>query len=291
MKRLKIITGRKNRSGSPYWTDWYVARAFRKLGHVVDETGDLGKRGFNLGFVVIQQSFTRRQWRGYPVGFWGIDCRSFFKQYRKIAARYDVMFVDSYDMVQKYKPYSKKAIYLPYACDPAIHKAVPAKEVYDIGFVGRYSKNRGLFLNALIKSGLKVKIHWSGSKYKPPIRKKLLTWPQTCKLYSQCKMIFNCSKDATNKRTFEAMSIGKLVLTRRKKGSKEPDNLFKNKKHLIVYIRGKDLVAKAKYYASHPTERRAIAKAGQQLVHKKHKWTDRMHYVINALKKYRYRKK
>ena len=46
----------------------------------------------------------------------------------------------------------------------------------------------------------------------------------------------------------------------------------------------KDLISKAKYYASHPDERKAIAKAGQELVHEKHKWTDRMQFVINTLK-------
>jgi len=229
-------------------------------------------------------SFKRRQWRDYPVGFWGVDSTGYRSQYRKIAKHFDVFFVDRYDQVKHYKKFSKKAVYLPYASWPAVHKAVPTKEIYDIGFVGRYSKNRGIFLGSLRHTGLKIKIHWSGSKYKPPMRSKMLSWANTRKLYSQCKIIFNCHKDATNKRVFEGMSIGKLMLTRQKRGDSEPTNLFKDGEHLVTYKGKKDLISKAKYYASHPDERKAIAKAGQELVHEKHKWTDRMQFVINTLK-------
>ncbi|GAI17760.1 unnamed protein product, partial [marine sediment metagenome] len=91
MKSLKIITGNKGSIGWP-WAERYVAHAFRKLGHKVTESGDLYRGGFDLGFVVDHQRFTVRQWRDYPVGYFGSDCTVYRGKYRKIAKHFDVFF-------------------------------------------------------------------------------------------------------------------------------------------------------------------------------------------------------
>lgn len=279
-RELKIITGVRE---NPYWPDWYIASAFRKLGHTVTETDHPWGEGYDFGFAVIKMLIPSMRRCGYPLGFWGVDCAAYMKRYKRMAKEFDVFFVDRYDVVKDYEESCKKAVYLPWACDPEIHKCLPAKEQYDVGFAGRSTPKRLQLLQTLKKSGLKTKCYFSAKKKraKKKPRLKFISWAEICLMYSECKMIFNTIKDATNSRVFEAMSMGKLLLTSRK-GS-EPNHLFVDGKHLVVYADEEDLVEKAKYYASHPTERRAIAKAGQQLVHRKHKWTDRMKSVIETM--------
>jgi len=286
---MKIVTG-VNWHGSPYWVNQYIAPAFKELGHDVYETGELNKSGFDLGFVVQNQRWVSPKKGNYPLGYLCSDCVYYFnqnvnKKYKMPypLTRYDTIFVDGVDAVEKYGELGLNVVYLPLACDPKIHKGFPLEEIYDVGFIGRKTDRREIYIKMLRDAGLNVFCYWSGDKRYAIDKTRLLTWESACLLYSQCRIILNVCKDATNKRTFEGMSIGKLMLVDRR-GS-EPDNLFKDGKHLAIYNNEVDLVGKAIYYSRNKNERLQVAQAGQKLVHEKHKWTDRMRTVIECLTK------
>jgi len=275
----------------PYLHYYYPARALRQLGHTVDETGIYGA-GYDFAFMMdntwrqprptnawVKSGIEGIGWLyPYPVGFWAVDCDNHWPHHR-LNREADVVFVDTHDWVQKYREWFPRVEWLPYACDPEIHKEIETPELYDIGFIGMYEQHRGHRLKALEDKGFKLRIHDSRTQ-------GLLTWPQTLQFIAECRMIFNYSIcTGMNMRLYETLSMGKLLLTNRK-GS-EPDIYFKDGEHLAVYEddyeTNKDLLEKARYYLENENERRRVAKSGQHLVHEKHTYVHRMQGVIKAI--------
>ena len=69
------------------------------------------------------------------------------------------------------------------------------------------------------------------------------------KIYSQAKIIFNKSiRKDLNMRVFEAMSCGSMLVTDRLKPEAGLEELFKDKKHFVLYDNESDLVEKIGYY-------------------------------------------
>lgn len=278
MRQLRILTGGRGDPNLPYLHYYYPVKAFRKLGHRVDETG-VYRAGYDFAFM---QDNTRRTPRPssakYPVGHWATDCEHLWRKHKAgVCMRADVVFVDTYDWVEKYREFSKRVEWLPFACDPETHRETKAQEKYDIGFVGWVERQRVVWLNALRDAGFNLRVR---SSRDPSVGQ--LTWPELCRFTGECKLVFNFSLCAgLNMRLYETLSMGKLLLTNRK-GS-EPDIFFRDGEHLAVYETPKELVEKAGYYLENEDERRRVAKAGQELVHEKHTYLDRMRFVIKTL--------
>jgi len=275
MRRLRILTG-QNDPHMPYLHYYYPTRAFHKMGHTVVETGYV-PGNFDFAFIQENQGGAPVTYHDYPLAYWAVDNEWHWPYDKDHACKTaDVLFLSQHDWVEKYKEFSKGRVeWLPFGCDPDLHREVEAKERYDVGFVGMYEQHRGRFLEALKKAGFSLRIHDSRQA-------GLLSWSETCRFIAECRMVYNYSLAAgLNMRLYETLSMGKLLLTNRK--GKDPDILFKDGEHLAVYESEEELVEKARYYLGDEDERRRVAKAGQKLVHEKHTYVDRMKFVIKTV--------
>lgn len=163
-----------------------------------------------------------------------------------------------------------KTTWLPLAADPDLHKLFPREPVqYDVGFLGNdtYPKRRAL----LEKIGQKYKLLWSTAK----------PGEEYSRMLSRCKILFNYAmyKDM-NMRFFEAMSIGRLLLSDKVPGQ---DNLFIDGKHYVSFTDWEDLDKKIEYYLAHEKERELIAKNGEHYVHSFHTYADRVNKMLEVM--------
>jgi len=102
-------------------------------------------------------------------------------------------------------------------------------------------------------------------------------------VYSRAKIVLNLPlSDDLNFRTFEAMSCGALLLTRRVNNGQEV--LFKEGKHFAAFGDEQELFDKVTYYLSHPEERDAIAVAGLAEVLLHHRLELRLEELLSKVK-------
>jgi spore maturation protein CgeB len=91
-------------------------------------------------------------------------------------------------------------------------------------------------------------------------------------------------KDDINMRCFETMATGTMLLTDRISHIEE---LFEDKKHLVLYDGLDDMIEKAKYYLDHDEEREKIAQAGYEEVMAKHTIQHRIDVILSEFMKSR----
>jgi hypothetical protein len=88
---------------------------------------------------------------------------------------------------------------------------------------------------------------------------------------------------AGNIRLFEATGVGTLLISDWKKNLPE---MFVPGKEIVVYRSPQECVDMIHYYLSHDTERAAIATAGQQRTLREHNYFNRMHELVDLIRKY-----
>jgi len=163
-----------------------------------------------------------------------------------------------------------KTSWLPLAADPDKHRLYEDEPVkYDIGFLGNdtYPRRRDL----LDKIGAKFKLLRSTSDPGEPYSRML----------SRCRILFNCSMDNDcNMRVFEAMSIGRLLLTDKVEGM---DDLFKDGEHYISYYGWEDLDRQIGHYLNDGSSRKKIAKAGAAWIRAKHTYQHRLEEILKVM--------
>lgn len=193
--------------------------------------------------------------------------------HKELAKIFDFVFFAQKKYVQKMKREKyKNVFYLPWACDPLIHKNLNRKRVFDIGFVGSFNNlhnPKRTIVFAILKKMFKAKIA------QKTYGKNL------AKIYSSTKIGINLSSGSDlNPRTFEIMASGALLIT-------DPqDNMntfFKDKKHLIIYNHLFQIPSLIKHYLKNEPERLKIAKLGQEEVRTKHNYDLRAKELIKNL--------
>lgn len=178
--------------------------------------------------------------------------------------------------LKSYLPFFKHrpAVWLPFACDPETHSKLDLPKVHDVVFVGntdpRIYADRVKMLEALSR---KFKISVFNGIY----------GKETSKIYSQAKMILNiCSFGEINSRIFEALSCGSLLLTNRLGAETGLNELFQDRRHLVLYDRVEDLSGKIEYYLSHADERERIALEGHKEALSKHTYSHRADVILKT---------
>lgn len=163
--------------------------------------------------------------------------------------------------------------WLPYACDPEIHRKIDAPEIYDIVFIG--NTNPAIYperVRLLECLGKHLHVNVFNNVY----------GEQVPMIYSQSKIVFNKSSDGElNLRVFDVLCSGAFLLTD-KIGNGLPD-IFEDKKHLVMYDNAADLKEKAAYYLSHDSERKKIAMAGWNEVRAKHTFYHRAQAIMKIV--------
>jgi len=210
-----------------------------------------------------------------PVAYWAIDSHIPAKRnfQKKIAEDFNYIFVAQKRYVDEFKKINRNSFWLPLACDPEIHRQYPVEKKFDIGFVGSLNKSlhpeRVKLLNYLAK------------KYNVIARSNVYM-EEMAKIYSYAKIGFNRSLAGDlNMRVFEIMSCGTMLLTDNIGNGIE--ELFEDRKHLVLYNNLGDLDEKVRHYLENEEEREAIAGAGRKEVLDRHTYEHRMDYLIKTI--------
>jgi spore maturation protein CgeB len=204
----------------------------------------------------------------HPAAFLVIDThiRKPYKKIEKQVSHYDFIFCAQKEGAEKLKRRRKiDTSWLPLACDPEIHKKIDIKKKFDVAFVGTEGK----------KSLRSILLRKLREKY-PHSFLGTATYTDIAKIYSSSKIGFNYSiNNDINMRIFEVMSCGSLLLTNfiKNNGFEE---LFEDRKHLVIYRSRKELFKLIDYYLSHEKEREYIAQNGHNLVIQRHTYTHRL---------------
>lgn len=202
-----------------------------------------------------------------PSAWWGIDTHVNYRWHKEFAGFFSHPFLAQKNFVKPASNYSKKEIgWLPLACDPEIHRDEKAERIYDCSFVGNMNKRRKKYLDK-ISSVVPLQI-FSGK-----------TREEMSAIYSRSKTAFNvAAREELNMRVFEAMSCGAMLITQ------DIDNglrdLFEPGKDLVVHHHI-DAAALIKKYAADDEIRKVIAKRGQNLVHSRHTYDQRLQTIID----------
>jgi len=215
----------------------------------------------------------------HPAVFYTIDTH-LKKPYKKIksqAKHYDIVFCAQKDGADKLRRELKiDTQWIPLGCDPDVHKKLGMPKIYDIGFVGRDAKKfaRGKQLELLKR---KYPVSFIGGA----------DFRKMSEIYSSSRIGFNSSiLNDVNMRVFEVMACGSFLLTNKIKGNGF-DELFADKKDLVVYKNNKEMLELIEYYLKNPEERERIADNGYQMVVKKHTYFHRvqsmLHYIVFKL--------
>jgi len=186
---------------------------------------------------------------------------------------FDYIFTTQKKFVDIFRP--TKSYWLPYACDPETHKKFSLPKIYDVVFVGNTNPKvypERVKLLKLIGEKINLKV-FSG-----------VYGEDLAKIYSQAKIVFNKSANGEiNMRVFETLSCGSLLVTDRLNSEAGLEELFQDKKHLVLYDNEKDLLEKIDYYLKNESEREEIALIGQKEVHSKHTYEHRTEEVLKKI--------
>jgi len=214
-----------------------------------------------------------------PAVFYAIDTH-LKKPYGKIknqARHYDIVFCAQKDGADRLKRELKiDAQWIPLGCNPDMHRKLDMPKIYDIGFVGRDAQKfaRGKQLEILKKKYTNSFI--GGADFR-----------KISEIYSSSKIGFNSAiLNDINMRVFEVMACGCFLLTNKIKGNGF-DELFADKKDLVVYKNNKEMLELIEYYLKNEREREIIADSGYQLMIKKHSYSHRvqsmLYYIASKL--------
>lgn len=210
-----------------------------------------------------------------PKAFLSLDTALQASKHLQIASTFDYLFVAHPEYLKIFERHCPKipVHVLQYACDPEVHRMVPALETADLAFIGTWSnpllyQERRDYLNRL--SGLfRCEFYENCSESK------------IAKVYSRTKLLFNYAPlNGVNSRVVETLCYGKLLLTNHSAALR---NLFTHRRHLVYYRDFSDLVKQIRHYLSATKERQAIAAQGQQLVHRSHTFVQRIVQILQVV--------
>lgn len=261
-------------------TGAYLERAFQKLGVAYDHywterANELDKK-YDLYLRIDHGDYKYDlPEKLRPSVFYAIDTH-LKKPYKKIkmqASHYDMIFcVHKEGAVRLSRELRINARWLPVACDPDIHKKIDTQKIYDIGFVGTEGK----------KSPRKVLLERLRKKY-PASFLGTAPYTEIGAIYSKSRIGFNYSiNNDVNMRMFEVLSCGAMLLTNRIKNNGF-DEIFEDRKNVVVYRNPRELFKLAEYYLSHDKEGGGIAACGYELVMAKHTYLHRAKLLLEKI--------
>jgi len=217
-----------------------------------------------------------------PKVFWAMDTHLKHPS-RKImrqAVNYDLVFCAFKQGAQEMLKKSINAHWVPFACEPSIHRPQVSEKKYDLSFVGTEGKGyRPRLLNRL-------KRHYANSFIGKADFREL------DKIYSSSKIGFNYAikhrgkKTGCNMRFFEILCCKTLLLTNWVKDCNIEELGFKNGEHLVMYKNRWQLFKLIDYYLKHPEEAGKIAQNGYNLVIQRHTYTHRAEQMLNLIKEH-----
>lgn len=208
-----------------------------------------------------------------PMAYWASDTHLGYDYRLSMAKKAQFVFCAQKQAVFDMKRDGiENPIWLPHAFEPlAYPKSENFTKHFDVCFIGHVnSRNREDALNRLF------------SEF-PNFDYGQALFEEVASRFGNSKIVFNIAmKDDTNMRCFEALGSGSFLLTDRVEHIEE---LFEDKKHLVLYDGLDDMIEKANYYLKHDDQRNAIARAGYEHVMANHTIQSRVDVILNEFMK------
>lgn len=162
--------------------------------------------------------------------------------------------------------------WLPYACDLETFRPLGVARDLDVAFVGQpmLAATRRTTITQLLATRYRL------NEQRYYLREEIPA------VYSRAKIVINMPLgDDLNFRTFEAMSCGAMLLTRRMNNGQEV--LFQEGAHYAAYANEQDLFDKIDYFLAHEAERAAIAAAGLAEIQVRHRLELRIEQLLEKV--------
>ncbi|BCX15612.1 MAG: hypothetical protein KatS3mg097_504 [Candidatus Parcubacteria bacterium] len=208
----------------------------------------------------------------HPKVIWIIDSHTSFICDKVMVKSFDIVFVAQKEYVEKFKKYNQHVYWLSLACDPDWHSKQNLEKIYDVAFIGQMGRGwrRKLLIN--------LKKDFPNSFISSADCKDI------GKIYSQAKIVVNYNvNNDINMRVFEALCSGNLLLTNKIKDNGF-NELFEDRKHLVVYNGTyRDLKEKIKYYLENEEEREKMAENGRNLALSLHTYQQRADFMVKKI--------
>lgn len=200
------------------------------------------------------------------------DTHRWLEARQQQARFFDHIFLFHRNYVKYFRDHPQGHVHwMPYACDLEVFHPIQAPRDLDLAFVGslEISGERGIIIGQLADQ---YKINKQRFYYQREI-------PD---IYSRAKMVLNLPlADDLNFRTFEALSCGSMLLTRRVDNGLE--ELFQEGLHYAAFSDTPELLQKVAYYLDHDDERETIAAAGFEAVRKDHSLDARLQWMLERI--------
>ena len=202
---------------------------------------------------------------------------------------------EAVDLLKAAGPLKGEPRWLPFACDPGIHRRVElstedrVRYGRAIAFVGSYYPNRREHFESL--ADLDIGIwgpHWDRLGPRSPLKGKAdprrINFDEWSRIYSASDIVlvvhYNDGRTPCHQaspKLFEAMACGAFVLCDDQKDARA---IFKDGEHLVFFKNKEDLRAKIVHYLARPDERQRIAEAGRLQVVTRHTYQRRVEELL-----------
>ncbi len=241
--------------------------------------------------------------RGVPHIYWAIEDPVQHPRSLEIASFSEFVFTTTVECLPSYAARGHRADTMLFACNPHMHRRVPAdlSRSHDIVLVASNYHQRSeqvkKILLPLIEDGYDVVVWGYGwTDGEAPIQLPavnygggILPYEDLPGVYSAAKIVLGLhlvedSRTQSSMRTYEALGCGACYLTYDTLAHR---SLFQPGEHLLCSGSAEDTRRIAAEYLRNPDRRQAVASAGQALVYKEHTYAQRASELIRAVESLR----
>jgi 2-polyprenyl-3-methyl-5-hydroxy-6-metoxy-1,4-benzoquinol methylase len=274
-RRIALIYDDTSR---PETTGNYCLRALQGLGqvkHFLPSEGErIPRQDFDLYLQIDDGLESRLPAALRPCTWWAIDTHLNFDWCLTKARDFDYVFAAQRDGAERLRREGiASAVWLPLACDPAIHRKHDVPKSTDVCFVGNIFPGERAELLRLLQE--QFPSHFVGRLY----------FEEMARAYSASRTVFNRSvRNDVNMRVFEALACGSLLVTNDLSDNGQA-RLFRDGVHLATYRSAEEVLDKVRFYLEHTKERERIEAAGCEEVLARHSYRHRMESILASVEK------
>ena len=298
--RSFMIPGRL-RDRIPAFNAWDLKRINRRLYSKIQEY----KPDFFFvigGYTLEPETIQAARRGGAIAGIWNADYPYLFERYLELGKYYDCFFASGKDALSRCARAGLQSHWLPFACVPEIHRPVHLSSAdekrfsSDILFFGTPYSERIRLFQKLTEFNLAI---WGpgwdrlpvGHSLRPFIRGGPLKTQEWVKAVSGTKIAINymgssgfdmdpAKESMANSRVFELLGCGAFQLVDAKEDLKA---LFRSGSEMVWFTKDEEVVDIARYYLSHPEERKAIGQRAREAALKTHTYRHRVEEMLKVL--------
>ncbi|MBI2424911.1 MAG: glycosyltransferase [Candidatus Hydrogenedentes bacterium] len=189
---------------------------------------------------------------------------------------FDAVFTAQKSFVPRLQATGSRHVYwLPLGADPEVHHPCCDAPERDISFAGSvaagvHETRRGLLTRLRESHSVGHFENAYGEDF--------------CRALCSGRLVFNhAAVNDLNMRVFEALAMGKLLLTNRESERNGLCDLFEDRKHLIIYDSAEHLLELAREFLENPDRARIIGEAGRAEVLAKHTYVHRVQTILDTV--------